>query len=73
MWYTEDGSSTRGWYNPITYRGYYYDSDISLYTLGTRYYDPATGRFISPDAYDAGALSGAIATTGIGALGAGAI
>ena len=36
-WYTKGGSSTRGWYNPITYRGYYYDSDISLYTLGTRY------------------------------------
>jgi len=139
------GSSTRGWYNPITYRGYYYDGDLSFYVLGTRYYDPATGRFLSPDAYDvvsvtpmaltdknlyaycdnnpvvredgdgefwtailigaaigavinasvsvisqkitrrnvnwvevgisavAGALSGAIATTGIGALGAGAI
>ena len=52
---------------------YNFDTDLQLYVLGTRYYDPATGRFIFPDAYDAGALSGAIATTGIGALGAGAI
>ena len=45
------GSSTLAWQNPITYRGYYYDSDISLYTLGTRYYDPATGRFLNADSY----------------------
>ena len=45
------GSSTRAWLNPILYRGYYYDSDISLYVLGTRYYDPATGRFINADNY----------------------
>ena len=38
--------------NPFRYRGYYYDSDLGFYVTGTRYYDPAIGRFISPDAYD---------------------
>ena len=37
-------------YNSIKYRGYYYDSVMGLYWLQTRYYDPNTGRFISPDA-----------------------
>ena len=36
-------------YNPFGYRGYYYDYDVDLYYLGTRYYDTATGRFLSPD------------------------
>jgi len=34
--------------NPFRYRGYYYDSDLELYVLNSRYYDPYTGRFISP-------------------------
>ncbi len=38
--------------NPLTYRGYYYDSDLGLYYLRSRYYDPNTGRFISPDNID---------------------
>ena len=33
--------------NPIRYRSYYYDADIGLYYLQTRYYDPETGRFIN--------------------------
>lgn len=37
-------------YNSIKYRGYYYDGVMGLYWLQTRYYDPNTGRFISPDA-----------------------
>ena len=37
--------------NPLRYRGYYYDSDLSLYYLQTRYYDPNTGRFINADNY----------------------
>ena len=37
--------------NPFTYRGYYYDSDIRLYYLQTRYYDSVTGRFINADGY----------------------
>lgn len=40
-----------GFINPIRYRSYYYDSDLSLYWLTTRYYDPIVGRFISPDHY----------------------
>ena len=35
--------------NPFTYRGYYYDYDLELYYLGTRYYDAFSDRFISPD------------------------
>ena len=35
--------------NSIRYRGYYWDSEFSLYYLQSRYYDPALGRFISPD------------------------
>ena len=38
--------------NPFKYRGYYYDSDLSLYYLNTRYYDSLVGRFISPDNVD---------------------
>lgn len=36
-------------YNPIRYRGYYYDRETTLYYLNARYYDPAWRRFISPD------------------------
>ena len=35
--------------NPIRYRGYYYDAETGLYYLQSRYYDPATGRFINAD------------------------
>ena len=35
--------------NPIRYRGYYYDVDIGLYYLNSRYYNPQWRRFISPD------------------------
>lgn len=35
--------------NPIRYRGYYYDSEIGLYYLQSRYYDPAVKRFINAD------------------------
>ncbi len=33
----------------FAYRGYYYDSDLGLYYLNSRYYDSNTGRFISAD------------------------
>ena len=46
-----NGYSTQAYYNPFRYRGYYYDRDISLYYLSTRYYDCRTGRFVSPDSY----------------------
>jgi RHS repeat-associated protein len=34
---------------PIRYRGYIYDKNTEFYYLQTRYYDPQTMRFISPD------------------------
>ena len=40
--------------NPIRYRGYYYDIESGLYYLGSRYYDPETGRFINADEYITG-------------------
>ena len=38
--------------NPFRYRGYYYDEETGLYYLNSRYYDPETGRFISPDSVE---------------------
>ena len=35
--------------NPFRYRSYYYDSDIKMYYLQSRYYDPEVGRFINCD------------------------
>ena len=37
--------------NPFRYRGYYYDKESGLYYVGSRYYDPQTGRFINADGY----------------------
>ncbi|MDO5151565.1 MAG: RHS repeat-associated core domain-containing protein [Oscillospiraceae bacterium] len=34
---------------PARYRGYYYDNDIGLYYLQSRYYDPVTCKFINID------------------------
>ena len=36
-------------YNPIKYRGYYYDTETGWYYLNARYYSPEWCRFISPD------------------------
>ena len=49
--YHNGGASTGARYNPFRYRGYYYDDDTGLYYLNSRYYDPATGRFINADVY----------------------
>ena len=38
--------------NPFTYRGYYYDTDLDLYYLNSRYYDSEVGRFINADSVD---------------------
>ena len=38
--------------NPFRYRGYYWDDDLELYYLQSRYYDPEIGRFISPDSIE---------------------
>ena len=38
-------------YNPIRYAGYYYDYEIDKYYLVNRYYNGATGRFMTEDPY----------------------
>ena len=35
--------------NPFRYRGYYYDTETGFYYLQSRYYNPKTCRFITPD------------------------
>ena len=35
--------------NPFRYRGYFYDEEIGMYYLQSRYYDPETGRFVNAD------------------------
>ncbi|MBQ7344101.1 MAG: RHS repeat-associated core domain-containing protein [Clostridia bacterium] len=52
--YHNSGSTTTATKNPFKYRGYYYDSDLGLYYLQSRYYDQNTGRFISPDSLMSG-------------------
>ena len=37
--------------NPFMYRGYYYDHDLGMYYLNSRYYDQNTCRFINADGY----------------------
>ena len=42
-------ANTVGTYQPFRYRGYVYDTETQWYYLQSRYYDPATCRFISAD------------------------
>ena len=42
-------ANTLGVHNPLRYRGYVYDTEIGLYYLQSRYYDPELGRFINDD------------------------
>ena len=35
--------------NMFRYRGYYYDFEIGMYYLWSRYFDPSIGRFINSD------------------------
>jgi RHS repeat-associated protein len=42
--------------NEFMYRGEQYDSDLGLYYLRARYYNPLTGRFMSRDPLDHGPL-----------------
>ena len=46
--------------NPLRYRGYYYDSETGFYYLQSRYYDPATRRFINADVYSSTDTSDAV-------------
>ena len=48
--YSNNGSTSTAAKNNLTYRGYYYDSDLGLYYLQSRYYDANTCRFINADA-----------------------
>ena len=38
--------------NPYRYRGYYFDQEIGLYYLQSRYYDAGVGRFVNSDNSD---------------------
>ena len=49
--YTNGGNSTGAIYNPFRYRGYYYDADLGMYYLQSRYYDSKICRFINADGY----------------------
>ncbi|MBC8533591.1 RHS repeat-associated core domain-containing protein [Yeguia hominis] len=53
------GTGTIADVNPFRYRGYYYDSETSLYYLNARYYDPETGRFLNADAIIGGNVGAA--------------
>ena len=52
--YYNSGDTTSAINNPYRYRGYYYDEDLCMYYLQSRYYDPVVCRFISPDALMSG-------------------
>ena len=49
--YSNGGASTGVIYNPFRYRSYYYDKDLGMYYLQSRYYDAKICRFISADTY----------------------
>lgn len=49
--YVNGGASTSVVKNSLRYRGYYYDADLGMYYLQSRYYDAKVCRFISPDKY----------------------
>ena len=42
--------------NPFRYRSYYYDTEIGMYYLQSRCYDPIVGRFINADSIESGNL-----------------
>lgn len=44
---TSEGSLAAA--NPIRYRGYYFDTETSLYYVSSRYYDPEVGRWTNTD------------------------
>ena len=43
-------AATPGKRNPFRYRGYVYDEETGLSYLRSRYYNPATGRFVNMEA-----------------------
>ncbi len=50
-YYSTVGTNLYAVYNPFRYRGYYYDTEIGLYYLQSRYYNPQWGRFLNADGY----------------------
>ena len=46
------GENTNATNNPFTYRGYYYDADLGLYYLQSRYYDAKVGRFLNAFSFE---------------------
>ena len=42
-------ADTLGAVNPLTYRGYVYDTETGFYYVSSRYYDTVIGRWISPE------------------------
>ena len=46
--------------NPLRYRGYYYDAELEMYYLQSRYYDPQVGRFVNADVISVLGVSGTV-------------
>ena len=46
---TDDENAELANFNPLRYRGYYYDNETDYYYLQSRYYDPNICRFINAD------------------------
>lgn len=46
---TDYSSNGLGRRNPFRFKGYYYDEELGMYYLNSRYYDPETGRFVNAD------------------------
>ena len=46
--------------NPYRYRGYYYDPEIGMYYLQSRYYNPVVGRFVNGDSAEMTLLSNSV-------------
>lgn len=62
LWRDGDASAASPVHQPLRYVGQYHDDDSGLRYHGARYFDPASGRFLSPDPQGiADALSGVAA------------
>ena len=51
--------------NPFRYRGYYYDTEIGLYYVSSRYYDSEIGRWINADSVEWLSTNGKILGTNL--------
>ena len=48
-YYNDCTTASTANYNPFRYRSYYYDAELEMYYLKSRYYDPEICRFINAD------------------------